>query len=91
MDLTKEQLQRLKAASCIGKPVHFKNKDGSGHENMGIVLDEVYIIVSDYKHMIQQIRPDEPYWDGRRSATALVTTHSMPGKRASSSANTPNS
>lgn len=66
MDLTKQQLRRLEAASCIGRHVRFKNKDGSGHEDMGVVLDEAYIIVFDYKHMIQRIRRDEPYWDGSR-------------------------
>lgn len=64
--MTKEQLQRLKAASCIGKEVHFKEKGGTSRNKMGVVLDEVYIIVSDYKHLIQQIKPITPYWDGSR-------------------------
>jgi hypothetical protein len=66
MEMTKQQRERLKAASCIGKPVHFKEKGGTKRNKMGKVLDEVYIIVSDYKHLIQQIKPDVPYWDGSR-------------------------
>ena len=35
---------------------------------MGTVLDEVYVIVGDYKHMIQRIETEKPYWDGSRIA-----------------------
>ncbi len=64
--MTKRQRQRLEAASCIDKEVRFKDKGGTGRTKMGTVLDEVYIIVSDYKHLIQQIKPETPYWDGSR-------------------------
>jgi hypothetical protein len=65
-EMTKKQRQRLEAASGIDKEVHFKEKGGTSRNKMGVVLDEVYIIVSDYKHLIQQIRPTTPYWDGSR-------------------------
>ncbi len=64
--MTKAQRQRLEAASCIGKEVHFKVKGGTGRNKMGRVLDEVYIMVGDYKHLIQQIHADAPYWDGSK-------------------------
>ena len=64
--MTEKQRERLEAASCIGKEVRFKEKGGTNRNKMGVVLDEVYIIVSDYKHLIQQIKPETPYWDGSR-------------------------
>src|SRR5579863_1940743 len=64
--MTESQAQRLEAASCIGKEVHFKEKGGTNRNKMGTVLDEVYVIVSDYKQLIQQIRPKTPYWDGSK-------------------------
>ena len=54
--LTQEQMQRLEGMSRIGKTVSHKQKRGSGRDEMGTVVDEVYIMVSDYKHMIQRIR-----------------------------------
>jgi hypothetical protein len=50
--------------SGLNKTVKFKDKGGSAQIKMGVVIDEVYIIVGDYKHLIQQIRRDQPYWDG---------------------------
>jgi hypothetical protein len=60
-----DQLQRLVNASMVGKPVWFRHKGKPGHTQMGIVEDEVYILVSDYKHMIQRIRfSADVSWDG---------------------------
>jgi len=52
--MTPEQFKRLESTT-IGKTVTHKNKGGSGHQVVGTVVDEVYIIVSDYKHLIQKI------------------------------------
>jgi hypothetical protein len=51
--------------SMKGRDVHFKNKSGPGRWKDGVVEDEVYIIVGDYKHLIQKIRfIDGVSWDG---------------------------
>jgi hypothetical protein len=64
--LSREQRKRLEAASGVGKLVHFKIKGGTERNCMGTVLDEVYVLVGDYKHLIQQIQAVEAYWDGSK-------------------------
>ena len=54
--MSQNMLARLEKASMIGKAVYFKNKATGDRELWGIVEDEVYIMVSDYKHMIQKFR-----------------------------------
>ena len=54
--MTEEQRTRLEGMSRKGQPVTFKIKGGGGWEVVGIVEDEVYEMVSDYKHMIQRVR-----------------------------------
>lgn len=39
-----------------GMSVVFKHKGGGGHRIMGVVEDEVHVMVSDYKHVIQKVR-----------------------------------
>jgi hypothetical protein len=56
----KQQLARLEAATCLGKPMYFKDKGSGKRERWGTVEEEVYIMVADYKHMIQRIRYCEP-------------------------------
>jgi hypothetical protein len=49
----------------IGRTVTFKNKDRPGSYALGVVEDEVYVMVSDYKHLIQRIRfAGGVSWDG---------------------------
>ena len=50
---------KLRAASMQNKPIQCKNKGRPGYWNVGVVVDEVFVIVSDYKHMIQKIRRPE--------------------------------
>lgn len=51
--------------SMIGRLVTFKHKGKPGTYQLGVVEDEVYVLVSDYKHMIQRIRfADGVSWDG---------------------------
>ena len=64
--MTEEQRKRLEATSGIGKAVCFMEKGEIERRNMGTVVDEVDIIVGDYKHLIQRIESKEPYWDGSR-------------------------
>jgi hypothetical protein len=65
MEITPEQLDRLTRQSMIGRTVTFKNKDRSGYYAIGVVEDEVFVMVSDYKHLIQRIRFAEGQsWDG---------------------------
>lgn len=67
--LSTEQRSRLERMSRIGKPLWHKQKGGLGFDLMGTVVDEVYIIVSDYKHMIQKIRFAEGMgWGGNEYA-----------------------
>jgi hypothetical protein len=67
--LTDQQRQRLEGATRIGKTILHKDKDGGGYRRMGIVEDEVYIIVNDYKHVIQKIKIEcGTYWDGSQYA-----------------------
>jgi hypothetical protein len=56
--------KKLEARSMIGRKIWFKEKGETERSEMGVVTDEVYIIVGDYKHMIQRVRRDVPYWDG---------------------------
>jgi|ERR1700735_2495672 hypothetical protein len=65
MKMTDEQKQRLEAKSTVGRTVTFKNKGIPGGRTIGTVEDEVALIVSDYKHLIQKIRfADGISWDG---------------------------
>jgi hypothetical protein len=67
--LTDAQRQRLEAMSGMGKRVLFKRKGGDGHRAMGLVEDEVHVIVNDYKHVIQKIKIENgAYQDGSRYA-----------------------
>ncbi len=64
-----QQLVRLQSMSRVGRQVIFKNKGGGGSRVMGTVEDEVYIIVGDYKHMIQRVRfAPAITWDGSEYA-----------------------
>ena len=63
---SEEQRKRLEAASGVGKFVQFVEKGETARTKMGTVLDEVYVIVGEYKHLIQRIQFEEPYWDGSR-------------------------
>ena len=63
---SEEQRRRLEAASGVGKFVQFVEKGETVRTKMGTVLDEVYVIVGEYKHLIQRIQFEEPYWDGSR-------------------------
>lgn len=67
--MTPDQLKWLEGATRIGKMVRHKNKGGPGHQAVGKVVDEVYIIVNDYKQMIQQIEfAPGSEWGGNRYA-----------------------
>jgi len=53
----------------IGKPRVHKKKGGGGYTQMGMIEDEVFHIVGDYKHVIQKIRFTEGLsWDGSTHA-----------------------
>jgi ribosomal protein L35AE/L33A len=47
-----ERRKKLEAKSGVGKRVWFKDKKTGQRIFRGIVKDEVYIIVGDYKHLI---------------------------------------
>lgn len=68
--MTKKQREKLAGATGMGKLVHFKLKGGIERREMGLIVDEVYVIVGEYKHLIQriQIRSEASYWDGSRFA-----------------------
>jgi hypothetical protein len=67
--MTPEQQTRLERMSMVNRSVTFRHKDWSGHRLMGTVEDEVYVMVSDYKHMIQRIRfAADVSWDGSTHA-----------------------
>lgn len=62
----KEKIIKLEKMSRLGMPVTFRSKAEPGQwDRIGIVEDEVYIMVGDYKHMIQRIKfADDVSWDG---------------------------
>lgn len=67
--MTDEQRRNLEAKTRVGREVIFKNKGSSGHTIMGVVEDEVSIMVAEYKHMIQRIRfAPGVGWDGNTHA-----------------------
>ena len=55
-ELTPQDRQRLESQSMLHKPIKFKTKGTGESWDVGVVEDEVYVIVNDYKHMIQKIR-----------------------------------
>ena len=55
-ELTEEERAQLEAKSGIGKDVGFKVKGRNGIWNPGTIVDEVYVMVGDYKHVIQRIK-----------------------------------
>ncbi len=67
--MTEEQRRRLESMSMIGNKITCKDKHGGPMWEPGVVVDEVYVMVSDYKHMIQKIEfsPGES-WDGSQFA-----------------------
>lgn len=49
----------------VGRTVTFRIKGSTGFQAIGVVEDEVYIMVDDYKHLIQRIRfAADVSWDG---------------------------
>ena len=67
--MTPAQAQRLEGMTRLGQTVWFKNKGRPGYQAMGKVVDEVYIMVGDYKHLIQKIEFAEGVsWDRSRFA-----------------------
>jgi hypothetical protein len=68
LPLTQAEHDRLEKMSMLGRVVWFKNKGGAGKWPVGPVVDEVYIIVGDYKHLIQKIRFATSGWDGSEFA-----------------------
>ena len=62
----KEKIIRLEKMSGIGKVVTFRRKSVPGQaDRIGIIEDEVYFMVNDYKHMIQRIKfAENVSWDG---------------------------
>ena len=67
--LTKEQLEKLTSMSMLGRNITFKYKHKPGRYTVGLVEDEVYIIVGDYKHLIQRVKfEDDVSWDGSTHA-----------------------
>src|SRR5256885_1304794 len=59
-----QQRARLESMSRVGRRVTFKNKGGGGSRIMGTVEEEVYVMVGDYKHLLQRIRfAPEISWD----------------------------
>ena len=58
-------LAKLETATMIRKRIQFKDKEAGTKTVWGRVEDEVYIMVGDYKHMIQKFRFAEGVaWDG---------------------------
>jgi hypothetical protein len=53
--VTEIQRDRLESISRKGKDVRFKYKGRSDRYTMGQVEDEVYVMVNDYKHVLQRI------------------------------------
>ncbi len=63
--MTDEQKQRLEAKSTLGRTVTFKNNGIPGERKVGKIVDEVALVVSKHKHLIQKILFAEGIsWDG---------------------------
>ena len=59
--MTPEQSERLNAKSSIGNDVWFKVKGAGGPAyRVGRIVDEVSIVVADYKHVLQKIEIGQP-------------------------------
>jgi hypothetical protein len=66
---TEQDRKRLESQSMLNKPIKFKTKGSEEFSVIGIVEDEVYVIVNDYKHMIQKVRFSEGKgWGGNQFA-----------------------
>ena len=69
LPLTDDELKKLESMSMLGRTVTFKNKGTEGSWKVGRVVDEVYKIVGDYKHIIQKIEFEAGVsWDGSTHA-----------------------
>lgn len=67
--MNREQERELESKSGIGKSVTFKDKETGENIHWGNVVDEVYILVGDYKHLIQRIEyPQSADWSGNTAA-----------------------
>lgn len=67
--LTHEQTKRLEAMSLMGKLVRHKEKGGRQGglvTVMGKVVDEVYVMVDEYKHVLHKIEGN--FWGGDKYA-----------------------
>jgi hypothetical protein len=83
--MTDQQRARVTAMTGVGKPIHHRRKRGVGHDRMGKIVDEVFHIVGDYKHVIQKVLLPEDLrikWDGSEHAYRTgYWTYSGNGKR----------
>lgn len=83
LPLTQAEHDRLEKMSMLGRDVWFKNKGAAGKWLVGRVEDEVYVMVGDYKHLIQKIRfADEVSWDGSTFAYRTGYYTYQHGKKA---------
>lgn len=65
--MNNKQKAMLEAKSRLGETVYFKDKATGEPIRWGIVEDEVFIIVGEYKQMIQRIKfADKVCWDGSK-------------------------
>jgi len=67
----------------VDKPLFHKNKSGEGRTKMGIIKEEISIMVGDYKHVIQKVQfEDGLSWDGSTHAYRTgYWTYDAKGKR----------
>ncbi len=81
--MTEQQTDKLLRISGIGKTVWHKNKGSSDSTAMGVIEDEVFILVSDYKHVLQRIKFSANLsWDGSEYAyRSGYWTYDSKGKR----------
>jgi hypothetical protein len=73
--MTKSEREALERCTGIHKEVRFKRKGESSKYLLGTVVDEVSVIVDDYKHLIQRIKLDPSTYGANKYAyrTAYYT------------------
>jgi hypothetical protein len=88
---TKKALARLESATCVGRRMKFKDKVSRVRSAWGTITEEVYIMVADYKHMIQRVNTTNLNPMAASSATEPVTTRWTPTESMLNSVNLPSS
>ena len=76
-----EQRKKLEASTGLGKKGWAVDKRSGLSQDWGTVVDQVSILVGDFKHLIQRVRPLESPDQSRNFGSGQDTTHLIKAER----------